>query len=327
MTLPEQSLRPRRGGLEHLAVPGNARARGVEAATPASDATAVVDALGVDALPVVPPQASSGDRAVPALQPPSAPEGDGPPPLRPRPRDGRADRRSWIVVLAVAVVVLFVGGVAAMSFVNGGRSGQDDDPAETDGSAAVPADDAAPVPSGTIDDPVTVATLPESWADPVPGDVIGEPVRWIDSAGVNTLVLSRGTGTPGETDDSGSAVAAGSLYVTLFLGEGDSPVIQRQMREPILCDGGSVDVRDGSVRVTDSDGDSVGEVTTGWTVTCPDDAGASLAKLSLLEGEEKYILRGPVDGDGAYTPDPAADSWPAGALEVTDAMFRELFGG
>lgn len=321
MTLPEQSLRPRRGGLEHLAVPGRARDTAAEVATSASDATAVVDVP-----PVVPSQASSSDLVVPPPPASPGPDVDGPPPQRPRPRDDRADRRSWVVVLGVAVVVLLIGGLAAASFVGGGRPGQDVDPVEADAPAAVPGDAAAPASSsGTIDDPVTVATLPGSWAEPVPGDVIGEPVRWTDGAGVNTLVLSAGTGTPGETDDSGSVVAAGSLYVTLFLGDGDSPVVQRQMREPILCDGGSVDLRDDSVRLFDSDGDSVGEVTTGWTVTCPNDARATVAKLSLLEGPDKFILRGPVDGDGAATPDPAPDSWPAGALEATDGMFDELF--
>lgn len=355
MPLPEQSLRPRRGGLEHLAVPGNAATRQA-GAPPVSEPTHVDGDVHLPVRDTVPTQITPADPVTPAqsvtpavLDTPAAgapavavdgsPQPPGPPRRRPRPRDARPDRRSWGLVIVMAAVVLLVGGLAAASLVRGGSSSGAATSPDGDGASGA-ADEpvAGDAAAGTIDDPAVLGAddLPESWAEPLPGTVVGEPVRWVDATGVNTLVLTTGTGAPGDTDDTGAAATAGSLYVTLMLGEGDAPVIQRQMREPATpsCPDGTA-FRDDSVQVSDHDGDGVGEVTTGWSVGCVDAAGVSTVKLALLEGGDKYILRGtgsasgqPVDaGAVGSTAEPEATNWPSGALDATTALFGELFGG
>jgi hypothetical protein len=341
MPLPEQSLRPRRGGLEHLAVPGNAATRHVRV-PPVPDPThgdgdapePVQDTVPTQTAPTDPADRAAGAATVASDGPPTAPAG-----RRRRPRDERPDRRSWALVIVIAAVVLLVGGLAAASLVRGGASsGAASSPDADAASGAADGAAAGDAAAGTIDDPAVLGAddLPESWAGPLPGTVVGEPLRWVDATGVNTLVLTTGTGAPGDTDASGAAATAGSLYVTLMLGEGDEPVIQRQMREPATpsCPDGTT-FRDGSVQVTDHDGDRVGEVTTGWSVGCADGAGVSTVKLALLEGDDKYILRGtgsasgqPVDaGAVGFTAEPEPSAWPVGAYDATTALFGELFGG
>lgn len=352
----EQSLRPRRGGLEHLAVPGHWRPTGTDAgetpevpagtvpppAGPAADGvTAIPAGAPADPLPVKSaPPGSAGPASRPAgpdteavdLVPVQAP----PQALRQRPRGRRLARPwlTWLVALLLAAAVMVAAGFVAGSIIRGllpeadgaaapAGTGEDGAAAGADGGEAVAADGM----SVTVVEP---EDLPESWlgSELAPGRSAGSAYRWVDGNGTTTLVLSIGTGEQGRLDASGAPAGAGTLYVTSILGEGEDAVVQRQMREPVLCDGGSAAFRDGSVRVSDADGDGVGEVTTGWTVECPGDPDDSADKLSLLEGPDKYILRGSAGtGAGDPDPEPSADRWPAGALDAAVALYGEVFRG
>jgi hypothetical protein len=349
MTVREQSLRPRRGGLEHLAVPGHRRPPEADAApTPAVPAGAipVPSAPAADTVATLPPQppghpsatvafpvdGTSDGGETQAVEP--VPAGAPAPPLRWRRRDRRSSPPwfTWLVVLLLAGGVMVAAGVVAGSIIRGllpdvgevdapGGAGGDGAAAGADGRDAVASDG---VTVTTIDP----ADLPTSWigGQLAPGRPAGPAYRWVDGNGTTTLVLSVGTGEPGQVDATGSPAGAGTLFVTSVLGEGDAAEVQRQMREPVLCDGGTTSFRDGSVRVSDADGDGVAEVTTGWAVECPGDPGQSAGKLSLLEGSDKYILRGPLAG-GAPDPDPSSEDWPDGALDAAVARYGEAFPG
>ena len=74
-----------------------------------------------------------------------------------------------------------------------------------------------------------------------------------------------------------------------------------------------------SPMVSDLDGDMVGEVMFSYTLGCRSDVSAVDLKLLVLEGQDKYIVRGqtyvtetaglPRLADGV--PEPAYDRWPA----------------
>jgi hypothetical protein len=281
----------------------------------------------------VPPAAGPDTEAVQPL-PAAAP----PLPARLRPRDRRSSPPwfTWLLVLLLAGAVMVAAGFVAGSIIRGllpdaDRAAAGGGTAGTGAAAGV--DDGVDDGQAVATDGISVtivapADLPASWVGSrlVPGRPAGPAYRWAGENGTTTLVLSVGTGEPGQVDATGSPAGAGTLFVTSVLGEGDAAEVQRQMREPVLCDGGSTAFRDGSVRVSDADGDGVAEVTTGWAVECPGEAGESAGKLSLLEGSDKYILRGPLEG-GSPDPDPSSDEWPDGALDAALARYGEVFPG
>lgn len=77
-----------------------------------------------------------------------------------------------------------------------------------------------------------------------------------------------------------------------------------------------------AVAVTDTDGDGTAEVGFGYLVGCA--GGAITVKQLVLEGDAKYIVRGATPDGGV--PEPAADAWPAGALALADAAYRDNAG-
>ncbi|MGF1663747.1 MAG: hypothetical protein ACFCVG_15020 [Kineosporiaceae bacterium] len=343
----EQSLRPRRGGLEHLAVPGHRRPPEVDA-TPAPGVAAAIPVpagLPADALAPSSPEAPQGSSPATAALPPGPPTAgpdteavprvpsEAPPlPARRRPRDRPSSPPwfTWLFVLLLAGAVMVAAGFAAGSIIRGLLPDADEAASGgVAGDAAAGAAEGEDVGADGISvTTVDPADLPSSWAgsELAPGRPAGPAYRWVDANGTTTLVLSVGTGEPDQVDATGSPAGEGTLFVTSVLGEGDAAEVQRQMREPVLCDGGSTSLRDGSVRVSDADGDGVAEVTTGWAVECPGEGEESAGKLSLLEGSDKYILRGPLTG-GSPDPDPSSDDWPDGALDAAVQRYGEVFRG
>lgn len=351
MIVRDQSLRPRRGGLEHLALPGQpSRTSADTAPAPATapqppapgapGGTAPLSRAPVGGpLDMTAPLAVTPDGGAPGTTPVAGSPRHEDPPGRPDPaapgRHPTPPWLTWLVVLLLAVAVLVAAGFAAGALIRGllpdagDRSGSSGAGASAEDASGDAASGGAVSADGI--DVVTVdpAELPASWVGggAAPGRPAGPAYRWTDANGTTTVVLSVGTGEAGAVDASGEPAAAGTLFVSSLLGEGDDVRVQRQMREPVLCDGGAVAFREGSVRVSDGDGDGVAEVTVGWTVECPASGDDVVAKLALLEGPDKFILRGP-GGDGATPdPDPPSDSWPAGTYEATVARYAELFAG
>lgn len=78
----------------------------------------------------------------------------------------------------------------------------------------------------------------------------------------------------------------------------------------------------GSLAVTDLDHDGAGEVWIAWIVGCGTDQEPLVATQFVLEGKERYLIR----GEGAFDghPDPAAASWPAGWRDQAMASYETI---
>jgi len=128
-------------------------------------------------------------------------------------------------------------------------------------------------------------------------------------------------------------VTGRQLYVQLYTGKGDA---QKQLR--LVQDG----VRDceldvvasfveGSVSVTDVDGDGKNELTFAYDLACKGDISANVRKLLVLEHKDKHALRGTsriVLGDlvegGDYKPD-GFKKQPA-LKTLAETRWKELLG-
>jgi hypothetical protein len=205
----------------------------------------------------------------------------------------------------------------------------------------------AEVTALTVLDP-QVALIGFGTGEPL--DVPGKPsfaYGWKDRDGDHMLVLSAQRSTDKETGEFDS-----TLYVTSFRQaenpDGRSTVkVLRTLTEPGTdpCLVGNPDsfVPD-MTTLTDTDRDGIGEITVGWEFLCRGELGPSQVRLALLEGADKYILRGtgyvslfasretaqeyrteldPGAEPLAYEPDPDASGWPAGAYAHAEELFKE----
>ena len=81
-----------------------------------------------------------------------------------------------------------------------------------------------------------------------------------------------------------------------------------------------------SLRVADSDGDSLAGVSFAYRRNCARDVGPAVQQLLVLEGGEKYILRGSSFSQFTVFQDPEADpsqdSWPGSACNDELERFR-----
>jgi hypothetical protein len=129
--------------------------------------------------------------------------------------------------------------------------------------------------------------------------------RWTDRKGKNVLALIWQV-------ESGSKRLWAYHYI-----DGDKPKLVRKVQDKELdCEFDNLArFVDGSVGVTDLDGDGVGEVTFAYDLGCVSDVSPTPRKLLLLESGQKWILRGlarAADGaGGTFKPDPAKSRWPA----------------
>jgi hypothetical protein len=89
---------------------------------------------------------------------------------------------------------------------------------------------------------------------------------------------------------------------------------------------------EGSLQITDVDGDGVGEITFAYRVGCVSDMSPVTLKLLVLEGGEKYIIRGTTvidfgDGDrvgGDKNVDASLKKAPAAIREHADAQWARV---
>lgn len=179
-----------------------------------------------------------------------------------------------------------------------------------------------------------------------PLKVTGKPAfayQWTDAAGDNLMVLSA-VRTSSEHDD-GETYRDSTLYVTTFrMGEDPSDggrVTTTKVRTMVEPGSGPCELGypDGflpqATQLSDTDGDGVGEISVGWYFDCRGEIGQDNIRIAVLEGADKYILRGTayrfegaredVGGEPmTRAPDPAASSWPKGlyqhAVQIWDSV-------
>ncbi|MEZ4365721.1 MAG: hypothetical protein R2939_05470 [Kofleriaceae bacterium] len=187
-------------------------------------------------------------------------------------------------------------------------------PAAAMGSAAGGGLEARPVPADTA--------LPKNAPK---GAALVEGVAFTDSAGENLALLTRRGKDP---------IALVAYHVVRDAAGGER--VLREVKDQADCsdDGGDAEnatgYRPGSLRVTDLDGDGVGEVSFTYDVGCRyGDAELTTGKTLVLEGGDKYIIRVEPGGDAGYGGDvgygggggrpsiePAADKWPEAFLTM-----------
>ena len=199
--------------------------------------------------------------------------------------------------------------------------------------SVVPVSAAAP-PSSV--DPATLATSmkPEEWkrlTTPPVGDPAKSAVvtawKWSDQNGENLALF----GNVGADDKNGS-----QLWVRVVSGADKKEL--RLVKDGVeVCEFDTTCAfADGATGVTDLDKDGVSELTFAYRLACRSDVSPSDLKLLVLEGTDKYILRGSsfIDfGDGGavggdFKPDPEKAKWPAGFdahAEKTWAAVRKEF--
>lgn len=151
--------------------------------------------------------------------------------------------------------------------------------------------------------------------------------RWTDSNGDNFFVFTHST-----HDDNEGASLRGHLHAgkqgtfrRVRLIREDHPV------ESMDCHGdGRVHLKKGSVSLTDLDKDGVAELTFGYYANSLRKGGRCLLrfKLLVLEGPDKYILRGlvrhPEYGEGGnFRAEPSAQKWPRGTYEHAKQMWKK----
>jgi hypothetical protein len=84
---------------------------------------------------------------------------------------------------------------------------------------------------------------------------------------------------------------------------------------------------EGSIEVTDLNGDGVAEVSFAYLLTCRSDVSPASGKLLLYEGVTKYALRGSAQdmgGGGEFTVDPAFEKAPKAFRPFAEAKWKRL---
>jgi hypothetical protein len=166
--------------------------------------------------------------------------------------------------------------------------------------------------AGLRQEPIDVDAFerpPETGQD----GVVAGGIRFIDQNGANLVVLIHQV-------EEGGGVNNRRLWVHHYVEVGGKLRLLRTVRDQEEnCELDNVArFVDGSLAVTDLDGDGLGEVAFAYDLGCMSDVSPKGRKVVLLENREKWILRGQsrVDaGDGPpmggrFTPDPPQPKWP-----------------
>jgi hypothetical protein len=202
---------------------------------------------------------------------------------------------------------------------------------------------AAAPPSPTVSaaespPPAAAAAELERAGFRVPGTPL-EARRWQDRNGLNLMVASQ---TLDHHRADGPQPDVATLHVQLVTGLGVRPRLLGDLHDVTgsPCDWDfNQAVVDGSVQVTDTDHDGVGEVTVGWFASCSSDVSPYSVNLALLTGVDEFVLRGQGFVAGgrnafpepeaspplAFTQESATGPWPAGIFDATGRLFRTVF--
>lgn len=146
----------------------------------------------------------------------------------------------------------------------------------------------------------TLAQLPFNTADVPEGLVvkgrITDGLRWKDRKGENFILFSEDTIPAPKQARSGEQGPGRLLYATHYVipGQGGAPLKLRTIKDRYASCGFDLvaHFKKTSFRVTDLDGDGIGEASFAYLIDCTSDVSPLTQKLILLEGGEKYILRG-----------------------------------
>ena len=142
---------------------------------------------------------------------------------------------------------------------------------------------------------------------------------WTDAAGQNVVLLRRI-----ETDRRGALLYADHVVYP----NPRERIMLREVRDGVPeCElDMTADFVAGSLRVADSNDDGLAEVSFAYRLNCAGDVSPDEQKLLVLEGGEKYILRGLVFSQFMEFQDPEAEpsqsSWPGSAYNDELQRFR-----
>ncbi|HKE16655.1 MAG TPA: hypothetical protein VKB80_17400 [Kofleriaceae bacterium] len=186
-------------------------------------------------------------------------------------------------------------------------------PAARDAGGAIaagvqPDPEAPPVRQSPLD-PATFERPPEAGQD----GVVVAGIRFSDRNGANVVVLVHQVEEGGDRNNR-------RLWAYHYVEAAGKRRVLRTVRdkeENCELDNAARFV-DGSLAVTDLDGDGLGEITFAYDLGCMSDVSPKGRKVVVLENGEKWILRGesrvdpgggkPVGGD--FTSDPPQQKWP-----------------
>jgi hypothetical protein len=164
----------------------------------------------------------------------------------------------------------------------------------------------------------------------------GRPVAalsWEDRKGRNLVVLSSRDeqGQPDPSTIPASPTRSARLWADHFTNRNGATGRLRMVRDYELdCPSDlTAEFRPRSLRVTDLDGDGIGEVLFAYTLQCSSDVSPATFKLLLLEDGRKYIIRGQTwldrlatDGRlGEGVPEPSYRDWPAPLRHQAQSLY------
>lgn len=144
--------------------------------------------------------------------------------------------------------------------------------------------------SGKLPDGVTVKDV-SGKEDPKATFKVERVVSWNEGNGANVAIFATTTKT-GQKDDS--TYTSKSLHVATFnVVGGQYKKIQTIIEAVQPC---NLDLTarflEGSVSLTNLDGDDKGELTFGYVTRCAGDVSPMSMKVLMLEGKDKHALRG-----------------------------------
>jgi hypothetical protein len=120
---------------------------------------------------------------------------------------------------------------------------------------------------------------------------VEQVVTWLDGDGEHVAVFANTskTGMKGDTRYDSKV-----LYVTVFLKKNGKFQKVQDIKEAVQPCELDLTARflSGSVTVTNADEDAQGELTFGYVTRCAGDISPSSMKVLMLEGKQKYALRG-----------------------------------
>lgn len=177
----------------------------------------------------------------------------------------------------------------------------------------------------------------------VPGGGPGDRAfQWRDAAGLHAPYLGSVEGEVPAPWGTDLATALHATVVTAGTAEdwdGADPRVTRRLVQPAeACELDDIaQFTAGSERLTDHDGDGIGEITVGWVFACVSDVSPQELRLAVVEGGDNYIVRGqgfPSPSPAAALPEwtdaridevePPVGRWPGGLQPVTEEWFRQL---
>jgi hypothetical protein len=172
-------------------------------------------------------------------------------------------------------------------------------------------------------DPDTFERPPEAGQD----GVVHAGSRFTDKNGTNVVVLVHQVEGGGDLNNR-------RLWVHHYVEESGKRRVLRTVRDQEEnCELDNVaGFVDGSLAITDLDGDGLGEIAFAYDLGCMSDVSPRGRKVVVLENGEKWILRGQSRVDpgggppvgGAFTADPPQKQWPRALHEHAVDVWQRL---